>query len=92
MREKVAQRREEILRLADKFGATNVRIFGSVAKGEERPDSDIDFLVEFHRSLLKLVAFERELKNLLECDVDVVTDGGLSPYLKDEILSSAKPL
>ena len=90
--EKVRLKRDEILKIADQYGATDVRIFGSVAKGIETPDSDLDVLVDFHRSLIKLIAFERELKDLLGCKVDVVTYGGLRPYLKDEILGSAVPL
>ncbi|MBI4495225.1 MAG: nucleotidyltransferase family protein [Chloroflexi bacterium] len=87
-------RREDILRLAAQHGARNVRVFGSVARGEARPDSDVDFLVEMEqgRSLLDLVAFWLDLEDLLSCKVDVVTDGGLSPYLRDRILAEAVPL
>ena len=92
LREKVQERREDILRLADKYGATNVRVFGSVARGDDTPESDLDLLVEFHRSLLKLIGFEQDLEKLLGCRVDVVSEGGISPYIESEILQSAIPL
>lgn len=53
VRQKVQERREDILRLGDKYGATNIRIFGSVARGEERPDSDIDVLLELNPQSLE---------------------------------------
>ncbi len=92
IKKKLTEKREAILSLAEAYGATNIRIFGSVARGEERPDSDLDVLVDFNRSLLKLAAFQRELGALLDCKVDVLTTGGLSPYLRDEILGESVPL
>lgn len=90
----LAEKREEILRVADAHGARNVRVFGSVARGDAGPDSDIDFLVEMPkgRSLLDLVGLWQDLEELLGRKVDVVTDGGISPYLKDRILTEARPL
>jgi predicted nucleotidyltransferase len=86
--------RAEILRLAREHGAHNVRIFGSVARGEARPDSDIDFLVDMEggRSLLDLIEFSQDLEELLQRKVDILTDGGLSPYLKERIHAEAAPL
>ncbi len=86
--------RAEILRLAHKHGAHNVRIFGSVARGEARPESDIDFLVEMEcgRSLLDLIQLSQDLEALLERKVDILTDGGLSPYLEERIHAEAAPL
>jgi uncharacterized protein len=87
-------KRGEILRLAREHGASNVRVFGSVAKGEARPESDIDFLVDMEggRSLLDLIEFGQALEELLQRKVDVLTDGGLSPYLEKRIHAEAVPL
>jgi predicted nucleotidyltransferase len=87
-------RREEILKIAARHGAYNVRVFGSVARGEARPDSDIDFLVnlEADRSLLDLARLLRELQDLLQRDVDVVTEAGLRPRIRPHVLKEARPL
>ena len=87
-------RRKEILEIAARNGAVNVRVFGSVARGENRPDSDIDFLVnlEAGRSLLDLARLLRELNNLLGCPVDIVTEAGLRPRIKPQVLKEARPL
>jgi len=87
-------RRAEILALARKHGARNVRIFGSVARGDAGPTSDVDFLVELEegRSLLDHAALLLDLKDLLGCDVDVVTDRGLKPRIRDRVLREAVPL
>ena len=68
--------REEILRIAAKYGAYNVRVFGSVARGEARPDSDVDLLVELEpqRTLLDQIALMQSLSELLGRKVDV-TEG-----------------
>jgi uncharacterized protein len=86
--------RNEILSLAARNGAVNVRVFGSVARGDNRPDSDVDFLVNLEkgRSLLDLARFLRELQNLLGVNVDVVTEAGLRPRIKDQVLQEARPL
>jgi len=90
----VRTRRDEILRLALLHGARRVRLFGSVARGDSRPDSDIDLLVEMEpgRSFLDLVGLWQDLEQLLGRKVDLLTDGGLSPHLKDRIYSEAVPL
>ena len=87
-------RRKEILEIAARNGAVNVRVFGSVARGEDRPDSDIDFLVnlESGRSLLDLARLLRELNTLLGHPVDVVTEAGLRPRIKPHVLREARPL
>jgi len=84
-------KRPEILHLAQAHGAHNVRIFGSVARGEAHADSDIDFLVEMDngRSLLDLIELSQNLEALLQRKVDVLTDKGLSPYLEQRILAEA---
>lgn len=84
----------EILRVARQHGASTVRIFGSRARGNHRPDSDLDLLVtlEPHRSLLDVVAIKQDLEDLLHYPVDVVTENGLSPYLRDGVLAEARLL
>jgi predicted nucleotidyltransferase len=88
------QKREEILRLAKRHGARNVRIFGSVARGDAGPDSDIDFLVEMPRgrSLLDLAGLWQDLEELLGRRVDVVVDGGINRNRAERILAEARPL
>jgi len=87
-------RRKEIIETALRNGAVNVRVFGSVARGEDRPDSDIDFLVNLEpgRSLMDLARLLRELNTLLEHPVDVVTEAGLRPRIKSQVLKEARPL
>jgi predicted nucleotidyltransferase len=86
--------REEILHLATEYGARNVRLFGSRARGEAGPDSDIDFLVEMEpgRSLLDLGRLLMDLQDLLGCRVDVVEPEGLHWYIRDAVLKEAVPL
>ncbi len=87
-------RRDEILRLAAEHGARNVRIFGSVARGEEDAASDVDILVEMEpgRSLLDRAALLVHLRELLRCDVDVATEKSLRPHVREEVLREAVPL
>jgi predicted nucleotidyltransferase len=88
------QHRDAILRIAAKYGARNLRIFGSMARGEETDRSDVDILVDLHpnRSLLDQVGLKQELEELLGRPVDVLIEGGISPYLEERILSEAVPL
>jgi len=88
------QKRSEILEIAAKHGAINVRIFGSVARGEEREDSDVDFLVEMEvgRSLLDRIGLMQDLEDLLGRKVDVATVKALREYLRERILNEAVPL
>ena len=90
----VTSHREEILTTARKHGAYNVRVFGSVARGEARPDSDIDFLVnlETGRSLMDLARLLRELQLLLGRNVDVVTEADLRPRIRPQVLKDARAL
>jgi len=83
--------REVILRIARDHGAEQVSLFGSTVRGEAKPDSDIDLLVrlEPERSLLDLVAIKQDLEDLLGCEVDVVTEASLSPYIRDAVLKEA---
>jgi len=92
--EVLKQKREEILGIAAKYGARNVRVFGSVARGEADEKSDIDFLVELEpgRSLLDHAGFLVELQDLLGCRVDVVTEKGLRERMRERVLKEALPL
>ena len=87
----VRDKREEILRIVASHGARNARVFGSLARGEAGPDSDVDILVSLDpgRSLLDLVAIKQDLEDLLGCEVDVVTEAAISPYIRDRVLSEA---
>lgn len=86
--------REDIARIASEHGARNVRVFGSAGRGEAGEGSDLDLLVEMSegRNLLDLVALSNELEDALGIEVDVLSEGGLSPYLRDRILDEAVPL
>jgi len=86
--------RAEILDLAMRHGAKDVRVFGSLSLGEGREDSDLDLLVTLGegRSLLDLVGLKQDLEDLVKRQVDVVTEQALSPYLREHVLSEAIPL
>jgi len=86
--ELLSQKRLDILHLAEKYGAHNVRVFGSVARGEADERSDIDFLVDMEpgRSLFDMGGFLMDLRDLLGCEVDVVTMKGLKPGIRNRIL------
>jgi predicted nucleotidyltransferase len=92
--ELLRQRRAEILRTASRYGARNVRVFGSAARGDAGPESDIDLLVDLEpgRSLLDLGALLMDLQDLLGCPVDVVTEAGLRSRIRDRVLREARPL
>lgn len=87
-------KRTDILRLAAQHGAHHVRVFGSAARGEAGPTSDIDLLVRMDRghSLLDLIELSQELEPILHRKVDILTEEGLSPYLQQRILDEAVPL
>jgi len=90
----IRDHRDEILRLARAHGAHNLRLFGSAARGDDRPDSDLDLLVEMEpgRSLVDHVALKQDLEELLGHDVDVVTEQSLHPRLRDRVLREAVSL
>lgn len=93
-RDLLKRRRLDILRLAADNGVMNVRIFGSVVRGEDTEQSDIDFLVTLGEdvSLLDLIGLEQALAELLRRHIDIVSDRAISPYIRDRVLSEAKPL
>jgi hypothetical protein len=87
-------KREEIRRIAARHGACNIRVFGSVARGEAGPKSDLDLLVDcgpnptpfFPGGLLA------DLEDLLGCRVEIITEPGLNPYIREKVLKEAVPL
>jgi predicted nucleotidyltransferase len=87
-------KRDEILRIAGAHGTQNVRVFGSVSRGEAGTKSDVDLLVKLEpgRSLLDLIAIKQELEDLLGREVDVVTEDAVSPYIREQILKEAVSL
>jgi uncharacterized protein len=92
--ELLQSKREDILLIAARYGAYNVRIFGSVARGEADERSDIDFLVKMEpgRSLLDLCGLLIDLEELLGCKVDVVTEKGLRDRIRERVLEEAVAL
>jgi predicted nucleotidyltransferase len=84
-------RREEILSCAVEHGAGDVRVFGSVARGDAKLESDVDLLVRMEpgRSLLDLVGLWQDLEDLLGAHVDVLSEGGVSPHLRERIYTDA---
>jgi len=88
------EKREHITRIAAKHGAKNIRVFGSVARGEASEASDVDFLVDLEPgcSLFDLVAFIQDLEGLLGKKVDVVTEDSIYWLLRRRIVKEAVPL
>lgn len=84
----------DIFRLAAQYGVRNLRVFGSLARGEANAESDVDLLVELEpgRSLLDLGGLQMELQSLLQRPVDVVTERGLRERLRARVLKEAVPL
>jgi predicted nucleotidyltransferase len=95
LRDILAEKRDRILEIADRHGAFNVRVFGSVARGEETPESDIDFLIDYDIDRVSPwfpVGLIHDLQDLLGREVDVVTERGLHRYIRDRVLSEAVSL
>lgn len=90
----LSERREQILGLASKYRASDLRVFGSVARGSQQTDSDVDFLVrpQPECSLFDLGGLLEELQELLQCRVDLVTEEGLKPRLRERVLREAVSL
>lgn len=88
------ENRDAIQRLAAEHGAYNLRVFGSTARGDFRPDSDIDLLVEFEpgRSLIDRVALKQDLEDLLGCKVDIIRESGLREVVREHVLREAVAL
>ncbi len=90
-KELLQEKRVEILKIAAQYGASNVRIFGSVARGEATADSDIDFLMDIQagRSLLNRIALIQDLEDLLGCKVDVAKPEILHENIREQVLKEA---
>ena len=88
------EKRTEIQRIAAQHGATNVRVFGSVVRGETGPDSDVDLLVDTgpETSSWFPAGLVIDLEELLGCKVEIVTEKGLNPHLRERVLQEAVPL
>jgi hypothetical protein len=87
-------RREAIATIAGRYGARDLRVFGSVVRGEADAQSDVDFLVELEpgRSLLDLGGLLMDLQDYLQCRVDVMTPAMLKPRIRERVLREATPL
>ena len=87
----LTQKREEIINLAAKYDAVNVRIFGSVARGDDRPDSDINFLVDVQRqwSLFDHIGLIQDLEDFLGRKVNLLTAANIRDFCRDRILTEA---
>ena len=87
----ILEHKKEINEIASKWGAHHLRIFGSIAKGTQKPSSDVDIIVRFDkgRSLFDLGGLKADLEDLLGCTVDVLSEGGLHARYKDEVLKEA---
>ena len=91
IRERLEKLRPAVLEVAQRYGASNLRVFGSVALNQEHEDSDLDLLVDLppSQSLLALVGIGQELEQLLGCPVDVAEPDSLHPLIRSEVLQQA---
>ncbi len=87
------ERAEEIKALAAQYGVDNIRVFGSVARGEATPDSDIDLLVRLNKPMgYKFVGLEREMSEMLGVEVQLISDKGVNHLIKERVFNEARPL
>ncbi|MBN1508941.1 MAG: nucleotidyltransferase family protein [Sedimentisphaerales bacterium] len=94
LRQLIEEKRDDILNVAAKHGACNLRVFGSAARGDDRPDSDVDFLVEVGETTSSWfpAGLILDLEQVLGRRVEIVTDEGLNPHVRDRVLREAVPL
>jgi len=83
---------KKMIEILKKHGVKSVKIFGSYVRGEAKPDSDLDVIVEFseRKSLLEIVGIEQELEDILGIKVDLLTEAAISPYLREKIEKESK--
>ncbi len=88
------EKQKEIINIAAKYGASNIRVFGSYARGEETPDSDLDLLINFKQriSLLDRIALKQELEDLLGITVDIARPENLHEIIRENVLTETIPL
>ncbi len=93
-RQILEERRDDVLNIAAKHGAYNVRVFGSVARGDDRPDSDVDLLVDVGPTTSSWfpAGLVLDLEQILGREVEIVTEKGLNPHLREHVLREAVPL
>ncbi len=86
------ERMEKLKEILKKHGAVKVEIFGSYARGDANPESDLDVIVEFRerKSLLELIGIEQELEDALGMKIDLLTESSINPYLRERIKKEAK--
>ena len=86
--------KKDILAITDKYGVTNVRVFGSVVRGEATKNSDLDLLATYPEklSLMDLVGMEYEIQDEIGMPVEVISDEAINKFMKERIMSDAKPL
>jgi predicted nucleotidyltransferase len=94
LRRLIEEKREDIVKIAAKHGAKNVRVFGSTIRGEDRPDSDVDLLVDVEATTSSWfpAGLVLDLEEVLGRPVEIVTEKGLNPLIKDHVLREAVPL
>ncbi len=93
--ERLEEKRDDILKIASQHGAFNIRVFGSVVRKEETETSDIDFLIDYDSTKISPWfpgGLLMDLQDLLGCKVDIITEQGLSPLIRERVLNEAKPL
>jgi len=90
----IGEKRDALIAVAERYGARNVRVFGSAARGEAGPQSDVDLLVRMDPgvTIFQHFALQRELENLLGRKVDVVSERALRPRFRERVLKEALPL
>ena len=90
----LARHRSRVIAAGRRHGARNLRVFGSIARGEERGESDVDLLVDLEpgRTLVDLAGFRREVADLLGVEVDVATEDMLKPRTRERVLAESQPL
>lgn len=94
MRQRLQAKRDDILKIAAKHGARNIRLFGSTARGKDTPDSDVDLLVDVGPTTSSWfpAGLILDLEKILGRRVEIVTEKGLNPYLREHVLREAAPL